>query len=210
MDISGTYKVMYEGDTAGQLEIRKEGLVTVFDCICSLVSRSVLRLYVVSGGNTIPLGVVIPCSSSLTLSRKLTKNDLEKLGLTDRITSVYLSSDGAYTHEKTSEKSSAGSTGTGDTSSTGDTGKSGNRSEECTGWLAEREPWKLFSREDISDSCRAIKGALVKFDGDTSYLAVPISSSEPFPPMPIFCFGTMESIEGRDYIVFTMKNGRFI
>jgi hypothetical protein len=45
-----------------------------------------------------------------------------------------------------------------------------------------------------------------KEDGFT-YLAVPIVRGRPFPAMPIFCFGSSRKINGKNYVVFKIKDG---
>ena len=53
----------------------------------------------------------------------------------------------------------------------------------------------------------ALTGALARTEGDVTYLAVPLRAGEPFPLMPIFCFGEPEQIDGADYLVFKLKDG---
>ena len=245
-DITGQYAVMYSDEQAGTLNVARNGLMTVFSCICSFVSADVLRLYCLCGVSIVPIGVMTPCSKNLTLSKAFTRNDLLRMGLSD-INAVFLSKDGTLPPplEKSSDNSapaaiepsaeiSADKTAFDDPAESESSKRFGDRADvsdniishcgahedDCTDipnahekpaeWVPEPEPWRLFSDADISESCRKVKGAYVRFDGDTSYLAVPISSNEPFPPMPIFCFGSPEKINGADYVVFTMKNGRFV
>lgn len=222
-EITGKYPVMYMDVQAGDLEVSVKGLMTVFTCICSLVSSDVLRLYCVCNGKTVPIGVMLPCSKNLTLSKTFSKNALSQLGITD-IEYVFISKDGSRnsssgSQNQTNQTKNANTATQNHGGSTHNQSSASNNPEkprQATGnlgpsrWTPEPEPWRLFSQEDISRSCRSIKGAYVRFQGDTSYLAVPISPSEPFPPMPIFCFGSLEKINGGDYIVFTMKDGKFI
>ena len=75
------------------------------------------------------------------------------------------------------------------------------------GWRSISNPWTLFDDADIADACRGVQGALtVERDGFV-LLAVPVGADEPFPMMPIFCFGEPEMIEGRGYVVFKTQNG---
>lgn len=222
-DLTGTYDVFYSDGTAGTLAVSREGLMTVFSCICSHVSNDVLRLYCLCGGRAVPIGVMTPCSNNLTLSRAFSKNALAKMDL-DHVDAAFLSKDGSvprpllaaaglvpeapaaaeceYQEQAFSAKQEGGAAEVSDNSK--------NQPPLSGEWTPEPEPWRLFDDEDISRSCRNITGAFVRFDGDVSYLAVPISPNEPFPPMPIFCFGTLERINGRDHVVFTMKDGRFV
>ncbi len=192
-EIYGEYPVTYLGEEAGKLSVTEKGLLTVFSCICRPVSDKVLRLYCRSGGKTVTIGVMTPCSKNLTLSKSYSKNALSDLGL-EEIDAAYLSADGGIF------------TGSAERSH----GRPSEKAKEGGVWQPENAPWRLFSDEELAPSCRNIRGALVKFEDDTSYLAVPISPYEPFPPMPIFCFGAQQEIEGRSYIVFKMQNGKFV
>ena len=74
-------------------------------------------------------------------------------------------------------------------------------------WRYIEDPSVLFADKDIAKACNGIKAALTAQENGFTLLAVPISSNEPFPSMPIFCFGNAETIAGRSYIVFNIKNG---
>ena len=77
-------------------------------------------------------------------------------------------------------------------------------------WQPEYEPWNLFDDEELKNACYGLKGALCKQENEAILLAVPISPSEPFPMMPVFCFGSTEEICGRQYVVFIIKNGQLV
>lgn len=206
MGILGEYTVTYLGEEAGKLSITEKGLLTVFSCICQPVSKSVLRLYCKCGSDTVPIGVMTPCSKNLTLSKSFSKNALSDMRL-GGIDSAFLSADGRVFPGGTESVKSIKEKRQNEEK----TGKEAPaRSERKEIWREEPEPWRLFSDEELSLSCRRIKGAMSRFEEDMSFLAVPISPYEPFPPMPIFCFGSKEEIDGRDYIVFKMQNGRFV
>jgi hypothetical protein len=72
-------------------------------------------------------------------------------------------------------------------------------------WRACPDPRALFRDGDLISE--EIRGALRRADGEATRLAVPLSPEEPFPMMPVFCFGEPEEIEGRGYVVFKIKNG---
>ena len=191
-DILGKYPVLYMDRQIGTLSVERKGLMTIFSCICSMVSSSVLRLYCVCDGSPVMIGVMLPCSKNLTLSKTFSKNDLQRMGLGNIDYAVLAPNPDFLSDSSTKSKNQP----------------DGNSSPAT--WAPEPQPWRLFADEDIIASCKQIKGALTKFEKDTAYLAVPINTKEPFPPMPIFCFGTLEKINGSDYIVFTMKDGKFI
>jgi hypothetical protein len=75
-------------------------------------------------------------------------------------------------------------------------------------WRPAGNPAALFFEDrDIARSCEGVTDALVSARAGLVLLAVPISPGEPFPMMPVFCFGTPWKIGGRDYIVFRIKDG---
>ncbi|MDR0862425.1 MAG: hypothetical protein LBN30_06605 [Oscillospiraceae bacterium] len=78
--------------------------------------------------------------------------------------------------------------------------------EPTYSWRAEPNARTLFQTGDAVISGEP-RGALSRMDEDATYLAVPMPNDEPFPMMPVFCFGSAESIDGREYVVFKIKNG---
>ena len=74
-------------------------------------------------------------------------------------------------------------------------------------WVVEAHPGNLFSDPDLASACSHVRSALVKRDGGTVLLAIPISADEPFPLMPVFRFGSTMLLGQQDYIVFQLKNG---
>jgi len=80
-------------------------------------------------------------------------------------------------------------------------------SQPSSGWVPVEDPSVIFTDADIADACRNSKGALMmEVDGFT-ILAIPMTPGEPFPMMPVFCFGESDKIDGREYIIFKVKNG---
>ena len=53
-----------------------------------------------------------------------------------------------------------------------------------------------------------VRGALTKREEGVSLLAVPWSPDAPFPLMPIFCLGRPFDRDGRDYLLFSVSDGR--
>jgi len=78
--MNGTYSITYEGSEVGTLKVYNEGLMTVFAAETKQLP-GVLRLAVVSGGNTVPLGVLTPSQWGLYFRRSYTKNMLTELGI---------------------------------------------------------------------------------------------------------------------------------
>lgn len=73
---------VYENDrTAGQLQVRREGLYYVFFCRLTLQTSRILRLYVIQGFRVVPIGVLMPEKDGLTLEHKISVHTwpLEKI-----------------------------------------------------------------------------------------------------------------------------------
>lgn len=83
-------------------------------------------------------------------------------------------------------------------------------STDETGWEPIDDPSRLFSDADIAAACRGAKGCLTMQSDGITLLAIPIVPDEPFPMMPVFCFGDSVKINGREYIVFKSKSGNFV
>ena len=81
--------------------------------------------------------------------------------------------------------------------------------EETDGWRPVENPAVMFAENGALTSAGEIAGALLREDGDTVFLAVPISEDAPFPVMSAFCLGEPQEIGGSDYLVFKLKNGVF-
>lgn len=75
------------------------------------------------------------------------------------------------------------------------------------GWIEIEQPGLLFKDPELSGICSGISGALFSEQDGILLLAVPISPTEPFSMMPIFCFGSSGQIGGHEYIIFKIKNG---
>lgn len=85
-ELYGEFAVTAGGRNVGTLRITQEGLMTVYDCACSIITKDVLRLAAVSDGKYVPLGVVMPYGGSpeagaLRLKKSYTKNALHSMGL---------------------------------------------------------------------------------------------------------------------------------
>ena len=75
------------------------------------------------------------------------------------------------------------------------------------GWTHVDTPGMFFSDLSVAEACANVAGALITARDGFELLAVPISPEEPFPLMPVFCFGSSGVIGGREYIVFKIKDG---
>ena len=192
----GTYDVFYEGAAVGSLEVSEKGLMVCFVCRCRKLETDIFRLICLSEGKPVSIGILSPEEAALTLKKQFSKNTLFQMGLTEIETCYLLPSSLEISGPDHTER-----TGT----------KAGGKQEGrnfCAAWEPEEYPELLFHDEDLSQIASGIQSALkLTYEGIT-FLAVPVSPYEPFPAMPIFCFGESLTIAGKDYIVFKIKNGK--
>ncbi len=188
-NICGKYEVFYNGSSVGNLSVSESGIKFLFECTCSLPGNTVFRLVCVSFNTPVSIGILIPQDSVLKLKKSFSKNELLSLGLKN-ITSCFItetSNDFLKIPPKKPEKS--------------------NFSEKLF-WEPEHFPELLFTEEEITHVLTGVSGSLkLKYKGFI-FLAIPLLPNEPFPAMPIFCFGETANIGGEEYIVFKIKNGK--
>ncbi len=82
--------------------------------------------------------------------------------------------------------------------------------ETVDGWTRMPDPGILFADLSIQESCRGVSNALITEGDGYLQLAVPVIPTEPFPLMPVFCFGSSGQAGGQDCIIFKIKNGNLI
>ena len=75
--------------------------------------------------------------------------------------------------------------------------------EESAGeWYWEEEPWKLVSDPVLVQAARSWGPLLVQRGGEEVRLAASFRGGGQFPLVPLFCFGTVGQIRGREYVIF--------
>ena len=191
-NILGNYDVFYGDNPIGRLIIERDGAAYHFQCSCRYFSADVLRLYCVSGEKTALLGVMLPEGGKLVLKKRFTKNMLSDIGITD-ISRCFLRGREEPAPEPEVKEKIAIIAPT-----------------EAANWLPAYDAASLFSDADIASACRDVTGALTKESRDSRLLAIPILLDAPFPLMPVFCFGWSEKIDGKDYVVFRVRDGKLI
>jgi len=182
--MNGTYAIKYEGREVGTLNVYSEGLMTVFSAE-TLPLAGVWRLAVISQGRTVPIGVLAPSRRGLYLKKSFTKNMLAELNISDIEAAVLFSQEqAAGSQVQFSQDQAVGSP-----------------------WKEVPEPSGLFSDVDLKVACRGAKGVMALREGDVTKAAFPIRSDAPFALMPAFCLGKPMKIDGRDYLVFSIRDG---
>ena len=81
------------------------------------------------------------------------------------------------------------------------------REQEKIVWEKVDDISPLFKSGEVAQDFEEPVGALYRKDGEFEYIAISAAPDEPFPLMPVFCFGEQQSIDGKEYIVFKIKNG---
>ena len=74
--MDGSFEVYLGDKPAGKLQIRREGLYYRLLCRCQVPDEMVYRLFAVSDGERVNLGVVIPEGDGFTLERRIPAKQL--------------------------------------------------------------------------------------------------------------------------------------
>ena len=182
----GKYDVWYEETVCGILQVFPSGLFTVFDCHISVNTTIPLRLFCSSGDNSVSIGIMIPSADDFVLTKQFSQTSLTELGLNEIQTCICLPAESTspLSYKKNSDETNA-----------------------IRPWEPIYAPASLFSDADIQEACTGVSGALVMYDKDYTFLAVPLDSHSPFPMMPIFCFGDSIFIGKKEYVMFRIRNG---
>jgi len=197
-NLDGSYAVMLGDSRTGTLDVYSDGGFTVFEFHGENCGSSPLRLCCRSGERVVPIGIPVPENGTMHLRKRFTKNGLNTAGLSVIDGCALISLSGPLTAHPAYTGTPAPPKNTDAPNSAGDA------------WQCEYEPWVMFTDEDIKNACRGLNGALRRSRGDIEELAVPVSPYEPFPMMPVFCFGDIAEINGRQYVVFTVKGGKLV
>lgn len=78
--------------------------------------------------------------------------------------------------------------------------------DDLEGWTPCEDPASFFRDRELAAACPS-RNICTKTRGDTVFLAFPLVPGQPFPLLPIFRFGHTEIINGKEFVVFSLKNG---
>lgn len=220
-----TYKVMLDGAEAGELRLYKEGLMTVMEAHCTYTSSEPFKLIVSSGGRNIPLGTMLPEADGFVFKKRYSRQALESLGI-GTVDACLIG--GAAALQETvamaphQELPKAAET-------------QPAQLEDCPApepaalcpaaeapvrpepenrppalrkpeWRLEPQPELLVRDPEIRRVLSQVDNAISLADGDTTWLGVPLEVGKPFPLMSIFCLGRWEKINGKNFMVFQIKD----
>lgn len=207
------FDVTYKNEQVGSVELSRDGLFTLLHCKCTYFSQ-IMRLYGFSEADCFAIGILSPMDDSLSLIKKYTKNDLQKISVETCIRFELLGLD--ETPEKPSEKIEEPEVieieepELNEPIPEMETAQEIKDEVEESLWKVVDDPASLFADPELMDTASVIRGGMIAHDGDTVLFAIPISSESPFPLMPVFRYGSSAMIEGKCCIVFRIKDGYLI
>ena len=214
-NLSGSYIVSLNGKNIGEANVYDDGLRVKITMRCQKYDDRIYRLYFRDGENKISVGVAMPANDTLKLDKSMSRRELHRLGVTC-ISECFLSA-----NENGGQKAAENANDAANLPETADSGeiqgKAPVQERESGGAPREQEKivWKkvddispLFKSGEVAQDFEEPVGALYRKDGEFEYIAISASPDEPFPLMPVFCFGEQQSIDGKEYIVFKIKNGK--
>lgn len=183
----GNFEVYLKDTSVGEIEITEEGIRTHIKCRARCDSNEILRLAADVDGRYECIGVMMPREKSLYLEKTFTKNDVFKKGL-DKAARYVLVSENTQYEKKAEEK----------------------EEKDVRGWRNCADPMKYFDDIETGAALSRFEGILKAEEDGVTYIAVPIDKEKAFPALPVFYFGQQEKLGGREFVVFTLKDGQLM
>lgn len=182
------FDVMHKEKKVGTVSLVREGLFTLLQCKCESFSQ-IMRLYGLLEDKYIAIGILSPLDDGIGLTKKYSKNDLKTVPV-DKSKSfeVYGINEKPKIEKEQMEQKK-------------------EEDKRASPWSLVEDAASLFSDPELKETAAGIKGGIMANDGDTILFAIPISSEQPFPLMPVFRYGSSAMIEGKCCIVFRIKDG---
>lgn len=90
------YSVVLNGQQAGKVSVRRQGLYYHFSCRCRLNSENIYRLVVCCGNNKEKLGILVPSDGSFILNTKLPVKRLGEGEMSFQLSSSQDSTSGTF------------------------------------------------------------------------------------------------------------------
>lgn len=175
----GKYPIMLDGELCGALEVSHRGALTVFSAVCAMRDE-LLRISVYDSEGEGYLGVMSPENGELRLKKTLSRTAM--LGFPQEIAEVTRSGAGrAFADEQTGSESGEE--------------EHGDHSCEAEAVEISGDGLHWYSSPD---------GILVTGETGHAYAAIPIGDER----LPRDIAGIERKIEGRDYLVFALDDGR--
>ncbi len=191
----------------GEIQIRKEGLMTVLEAALPAQGDRPLRLAALCGKTMYPLGVLMPDGKKLRLRRRLSRAEWEAAGLHSLRGFTLLGSGDTVPQP---EKQMAAEVEEEKKPPTHKRRDDWFAALEGENWQACPAPGRCFRDAALAKAAQQVQGALLAESGAQQLLAIPMDSGCPFPPLPVFRYGEPVVIRGQGYVLFRLQEGRLL
>jgi hypothetical protein len=225
-DFAGTYPIIIDGQTEGELTVSREGLFWVFEAKCNM-RDDIVRLSVYGDGAEAYLGIMEPRNDILFLERKLSRSALgafpqnithaARKGMPEVIPASIMPEPAAVIGSKSVSPPAYEYDDFNSGIVPPDSDKPPPFSNlvppcNCGGivWQPCAVPCSLFSGIAEKKVCGYIKGALLARDEDILFLAVPESIIPELPKNSAIRFSNKIKISDDNYLICRIKNGKSI
>ena len=199
-----TYPLILDGESAGEVAVRRTGGWTFFDVRCTGAASGIVRVSVYGGGREGYLGVLAPEGDGMVLQRRLSRLDLR--GFPEQIAYAGRAGQplGAESEPDEPESTEAETAAFPAAQAPEENAEPVPPAQDAQAGpdTRQEEPPEL---EDVYWYASP-DGALVAFDGEQNMIALPAGD----PRIPGGPGGWPRRIEGRDYVVYRTKDGRLI
>lgn len=165
------------GGEGGTLRVWEEGPRAVFEAERPDSGQGLYKAYLLGRAGRLLLGTLMPEGGRLRLRRSLAAGELERKG---------------FWPPQGAEVRLAFAFGTQDRQS----------AELPAGWRRESDPARLLGDGLLRRSAGMLRCVLFRREGQGFALAAPWRSDREFPLTPLFCFASIEQLDGRDWAVF--------
>ena len=190
--ICGTYPIRRGEKVLGEVKIEKVNIrYKISSAIDNIDMPRPFRLAVICGEKIIPLGVMMPDRNGFSYSRSFSSAALSELGISN-IDGFTLITDSL---PQSDTRPIAAPTPV---------------SSVTDGWQQTDTPGEYLEDGEFRHIFSGCKAALVRKDGETQCLAIPVIKDEPFPVMPVFCLGEVWKINEKLHLVFKIHDGKLL
>jgi len=214
-----SYPIIINGEPAGSISARRDGLYTVIEGECA-DGGGLLRLSLYGENREVPLGVMMPKNGKLTLSRRFSRTALkafpEQINFAGPSGMAMPAAEPAVPAPAMEEKN-----GDAENICSAEEGEhDGEEESHNTGaaqrapppahtvWLPEPNPWSLVSSVPHKYLLRHVHGALTAREDGVLKLAVPVKSIASLAFDGLHTPLTRRRVRDTDYILFEIKNGK--
>lgn len=158
----------------GNLTLSEEGTRVRVRAQMPSDGRGLYKVWLLGGRGKKLLGTLVPEGQMLTLSRVLSRQELEEGGCWPP---EGANAEMAFPFQKEERR-------------------------PPKGWRFEASPERLMGETMLAKSAKGLRGALLQTVRDGFCLAFPYRVEQVFPMTPLFCFAELGVLDGRQYLFF--------